>query len=177
MKYSFLEKLGGGLLLTAWLLYGANWIGDTLTHVDPGPMPEMSEMPESVAQMPAEAPAAEAMDLGALLADASAEAGTKVFSKCKACHDAAADGRNKVGPNLWNVVGAGVGHIDSFSYSDALKGHGGTWTYENLDAFLANPKAFAAGTRMSFKGLAKPEDRAAVIAFLRLQSDSPVPLP
>jgi len=180
MKYSWYEMLGGSLLLTAWVLYGANWIGNALTRVEPAPVAEVSEMaaPAAVAETAAPAPTmAEAADLPTLLASADAAAGKKVFGKCKSCHDASSGGKNKVGPNLWGIVGAGKAAAAGFKYSGALAGLGGTWTFADLDGFLASPKTFAPGTRMSFRGVSKPADRAALIAYLNAQSASPVPLP
>ncbi len=86
----------------------------------------------------------------------------------------------KVGPNLWGVVGGPAAHHGGFDYSDAMEAkrkEGFTWTFENLDQFLTNPKGFIPGTAMSFAGLKKPGERADVIAYLRTLSDNPVPLP
>ena len=122
--------------------------------------------------------AAPAADIKTLLASADAGAGEKIFGKCKACHNADKGGANQVGPNLWNVVGAPIAHHEGFSYSPALAGKsGGKWTYEELDTYLTSPKSFAPGTKMTFPGLTKAEDRANVIAFLRSRSDTPPPLP
>ncbi|MGH6930149.1 MAG: c-type cytochrome, partial [Dongiaceae bacterium] len=113
-----------------------------------------------------------------LLKAADPAAGAKVAAKCKACHGFDKGGPNKVGPNLWDIVGAKQAHLgDAFKYSDALKGLGGEWTYDALDKYLTAPKEYAPGTKMVFPGLKKPEDRAAVIAYLRSLSDSPKPLP
>jgi cytochrome c len=112
-----------------------------------------------------------------LLKAADPANGAKIAAKCKACHDFTKGGPNKVGPNLWGIVGAKHAHADGFNYSDAIKGLSGDWTYENLDKFLTKPKDYAPGTKMAFPGLPKPEDRAAVLAYLRTLSDSPLPLP
>ena len=106
-----------------------------------------------------------------------AAAGKKVFKKCKSCHTVAKGGKNTVGPNLWDVVGKAKASTAGFAYSGVLKEKGGDWTYADLDAFLLSPKGFAKGTKMSFAGLKKTGDRAAVIAYLRSLSDSPKPLP
>ncbi len=113
----------------------------------------------------------------ALLASADAGDGKKVFRKCKACHTADKGGRHRVGPNLWDVVGRAKAGAGGYRFSGALAGLGGTWTFEDLDAFLARPKAFAPGTKMTFRGVKKAADRAALIAYLRSLSDSPKPLP
>ena len=130
--------------------------------------------PEAPAAQTAAAPAA---SLPELLKAADPANGEKIATKCKACHDFTKGGPNKVGPNLYDIVGAKQAHLDNFSYSDAVKGLGGQWSYENLDKFLTKPKDYAPGTKMTFPGLPKPEDRAAVIAYLRTLSDSPKPLP
>jgi cytochrome c len=127
------------------------------------------------------APAAEAAaPIAQRLKTASVDAGAKVFSNCKACHNAADGGPNQVGPNLWGVLGGPAAHMKTFSYSDAMMARakaGGTWTYEDLDKFLTKPSAYVPGTKMGFGGLAKPEDRANVIMYLHSQATTPVPLP
>jgi cytochrome c len=106
----------------------------------------------------------EQVDVNALVASADAAKGETVFKKCAACHKL--DGNNAVGPHLDGVVGRPVASVDGFSYSDGMHAHGGDWTPEALFAFLANPKKVVSGTKMSFAGLPKPEDRADIIAFL-----------
>jgi cytochrome c len=95
-------------------------------------------------------------------------AGEKVFNQCKACHTVQA-GQNRVGPSLHGVVGRQAGTVEGFQYSPAMKSAGLTWTPENLDKYLTDPKAFVAGNKMAFVGLKKPEDRANVIAYLAQQ--------
>ena len=112
-----------------------------------------------------------------LLRSADPERGAKVAKKCAGCHSFAKGGPHKVGPNLWGIVGRPVASAEGFSYSDALRGLGGNWDYERLEAFLADPKAYAPGTKMSFAGIKKLEDRAALIAYLRTLADEPAPLP
>jgi cytochrome c len=120
-------------------------------------------------------------DLGTLLAAADPAAGEKVFAKCGACHTINQGGANGIGPNLYGTVGEDIGAgKGGFAFSDALSGHGGKWTYENLNAWLTSPSAFAQGTKMTFAGLSKPEDRANVIAYMKQQGggpDFPAPAP
>jgi cytochrome c len=101
---------------------------------------------------------------GTVFATADAAKGEKVFAKCKACHKI--DGANATGPHLNGVVGRAVASIGDFAYSDGMKAHGGDWTPEALETFLTNPKGVVAGTKMSFAGLPKVEDRANIIAYL-----------
>ena len=82
-----------------------------------------------------------------------------------------------MGPNLYGTVGTARGHTEGFSYSAALKGKAGNWTYDDLNAWLAKPTAYAPGTRMTFAGIKSAEQRADVIAYLRTLSKTPVPLP
>lgn len=124
-----------------------------------------------------EAPAIGDEGVAALLAAADVAAGAKLSKKCKACHRFDKDGKNKVGPNLWDIVGNAIAGGEGYKYSGALTDMGGEWTYDNLDAFLTKPKTFAPGTKMSFSGLKSPEGRANLIAFLRSLSDNPKPLP
>ncbi|ATE65905.1 c-type cytochrome [Rhizorhabdus dicambivorans] len=126
-----------------------------------------------------EAGAAEAeKPIAFYLASADPAKGADVFKKCAACHNAEKGGANALGPNLWGVLGEGVGQgAHGFAFSDALKSKGGTWDWQNLSDWLKNPKAFAPGTKMTFAGLSKPEDRANIIAYLNQQSDAPRPMP
>ncbi len=108
---------------------------------------------------------------------ADATKGEQVFKKCAACHNADKGGANALGPNLWDVLGEPIGKGKGFAFTDALGGKGGNWDFANLSEWLANPKKFAPGTKMTFAGLSNPEDRANVIAFLNSHSDAPKPLP
>lgn len=113
-------------------------------------------------------------DLGTLLAAADPAKGEAVFAKCVSCHTANQGGAAGIGPNLFGVLGKPVGkHAAGFAYSGALADHGGDWTYENMDAWLKSPRAFASGTKMSFAGLGSPEDRANVIAYLKANGGGP----
>jgi cytochrome c len=121
--------------------------------------------------------AAAPVDMLPLIAAADPAAGEKAFNKCKSCHTVAKDGKNGVGPNLWGIVGNHNAHMEGFAYSDAIKNLGITWDYDHLNQFLTNPKGYAPGTKMTFAGIKKPEERAALIRWLRDQADAPVALP
>ncbi len=115
--------------------------------------------------------------LNTLLASADPAKGEKVFAKCAACHTINEGGANGIGPNLHGIVGEGVGTgHGGFAFSDALKGKGGTWDFATLDTWLKSPRDFAPGTKMTFAGLGKPEDRANIIAYLNSQGSN-LPLP
>jgi len=107
------------------------------------------------------------------LESASPETGENLYRQCLACHTIDDGGANRVGPNLFGVVGRSIASVDGFRYSSGMQELEETWTPERLDAFLENPRDYVPGTRMSFRGLNEPADRAAVIAYLNSQSDAP----
>ena len=100
------------------------------------------------------------------LAAGDAEAGKKVYNKCKACH-ALVEGKKKVGPSLFGIIDRGAAEVNGFKYSKAMKGSGLTWDEDTLAKFLTKPKALVPGTRMAFAGLKKEADVANVIAFIK----------
>jgi cytochrome c len=110
------------------------------------------------------------------LASADPRLGEQVFKKCTACHNATPGGANVVGPNLHGIMGAPVAAKPGFAYSDALKSKGGTWTWDAMSDWIKSPKGFAPGTKMTFAGISKPEDRANLLAWLNSQGSN-VPLP
>src|SRR6187399_2196984 len=121
-----------------------------------------------------EGAAAEGPPLATLLATGDAAKGQAIFAKCTACHTIEQGGANGIGPNLYGTVGEPIGKgKGGFAFSSDLAGHGGEWSFENLDAWLKSPKAFAAGTKMTFAGLGKPEDRANVILYLLQNGGGP----
>jgi cytochrome c len=176
MHFSLLEKFGAALLVSAWLIYGTNFLGNVLVDVEEGEAVAATDVAGQEEAEPAQAPEPE-QPFAVLLASAEPSAGEKVFGKCKACHGVDPGGAHKVGPNLHDIVGAPIASKDGFAYSGALADKGGEWTYEELSAFLENPKEYAAGTKMTFAGLKKAEDRAEVIAYLRANTENPPPLP
>jgi cytochrome c len=119
----------------------------------------------------------QAMEISELLAMGDAEAGQAVAKKCAACHSFEEGGPNKIGQDLWGVIGRDIASVPDFSYSRALTNKEGAWDYDKLNSFISSPKGWAPGTKMTFAGLRKPEDRADVLMYLRSLSDSPAPLP
>ena len=136
----------------------------------PAPQEEAAAGAGGAAQAPAE-------PLPVLLAKADVGKGQASFKKCAACHTAEQGGANKVGPNLYGVVGAPKGRIAGFNYSAPLKAKGGEWSYDELNAFIQNPKGHIPGTIMAFAGIQQAGERADLITYLRTLHASPPPLP
>jgi cytochrome c len=172
------NKIFMALLAAVLLALLSAFVSKKLVHAElPAERAYKVEVAEAAAG-PAEAAPAAPDPVSALLAAANPEAGAKLSKACVACHSFDKGGANKVGPNLWGVVDGPHAHVQGFAYSEGLKAlHDKKWDYEALNLFFANPKAAVAGTKMNYAGLKKVEDRANLIAWLRLQSDSPAPLP
>ena len=120
---------------------------------------------------------AEQEPIGKLLASADPGRGETAARKCAACHTFGKGEPNKVGPNLWGIVGRQRASAPNFNYSAAMKAKGGTWTIDELNTYLINPKAMIPGPNMTFAGLPRGSERADVIAFLNARADNPAPLP
>jgi len=113
----------------------------------------------------------------AMMASASVERGQQTAKQCAACHTFDKGGLNRVGPNLWGIVGSPRGEGRGFNFSAAMKSKGGTWTFGELYAFLKDPRGYIPGTNMTFAGLSRSQQRADVIGYLNTLSDSPLPMP
>lgn len=126
----------------------------------------------------AAAPAEEALpDFGTVLPTADVNAGKTVAIKCEQCHDISKGGPNKIGPELWNVIGRPRASEPGFSYSSAMNEDHAPWTYATLFKYLKSPQAVVPGTKMSFAGLHSESDRVNLLAYLRTEEDSPAPIP
>ena len=110
------------------------------------------------------------IDLATAMKTADATRGAKLFRKCASCHSAQKGGGNKVGPNLYKVIGRTKGRAPGFKYSEALLAKGGSWSKKSINEFITKPKAYIKGTKMAFAGLKKPQARADVILFLEENS-------
>lgn len=122
--------------------------------------------------------AAEEIPIATLLASADVAAGQASFAKCSACHTITQGGANGIGPNLWAAFGKPHGHVAGFAYSDALKSVPGNWDFQGMSDWLASPRRYAPGTKMTFAGLSDPQERANVIAYMNAQgSNLPFPAP
>jgi cytochrome c len=172
-----INKILGALLGTCLALLAVNMaVGAVFapkSPAKPGYEIAVKEQPE---EGKGEAPAKEE-PIEALLATASVQRGETVAKACQACHSFDKGGPNKIGPNLWGIVGRARASHAGFNYSPAMKAKGGNWTIDDLNAFLTNPKAFVPGTAMSFPGLNRANQRADVLAYLNTLADNPQPLP
>jgi cytochrome c len=174
-----INKFVAAILIALITIKGADLIGDALIH------PKMlKENAFKIAGVESTAPVAGGQakpsgpaPIDPLLAAASAEKGAAIFKKCTSCHTAEKGGPNKIGPDLYGVVGAEKGKHAGYTYSAAMEKKGGTWTYEDLNHFIYSPREYLPGTKMSFVGIKNDQERADVIAYLRQQSDHPLPLP
>ncbi|SFH00896.1 cytochrome c [Methylobacterium gossipiicola] len=171
-----LNKVAGAALGALLFAVGSGFVAELIYHPKPAGAAGYA-LPEPQAKAAGAAPEVKAEPLPIRLASASADKGQSAAKKCASCHSFDKGGPNKVGPHLWGVVDRQKAHESGFEYSAALKEKGGTWTYDELDHFLTNPKGYVAGTKMAFAGIASPTERADVIAYLRTLSDSPAPLP
>ncbi len=131
----------------------------------------------STGNAPTNAQATGGQPIESLLATASVKKGEADAKVCEVCHNFGKGQGNKIGPDLYGVVGRPVASEPGFSYSAALKAKGGTWTFDALNTWLANPRADVPGTMMTFAGLPSEKQRADVIAYLNSNSDKPLPLP
>jgi cytochrome c len=176
-SFEFNKYAGWGLAAVLSLLVINVGVGAMFTPHKPEKQSYVIE--GVVEEVAAGAGAAEAeKPIAFYLASATAEKGEAVFKKCAACHTVDKGGANGIGPNLYGIVGDVHDHMPGYAYSDALMAmKGKPWNWDELSAWLTSPKTYAAGTKMAFAGIAKPQDRAALLVYLNSKSDSPQPLP
>jgi cytochrome c len=177
---------GGDLFNTAagWVLFaaglglGLSILSGKYFHGDKPQRPEKLgyEIEGAVEESGGAAEVSIADALNAMPAADLVAAGEKAFAKCQSCHTVNAGGANGIGPNLHATMGKAVASHAGFAYSAELKALGGTWDWDKMDAWLKNPKGYVPGTKMSFAGLSKVEDRAAIAAYLNAQGSN-LPFP
>ena len=172
-----INKIIAAVLVTVLLVFGIGKISDIIFHVEDPKVAGYKVEVKVASATTANASTEGQIDIEALLALGNAEDGKKVFKKCAACHSINADGGNKIGPKLWNVMFRPVGAITDYKYSKALSSYGKEWTWEEMNGFLIKPAKWIKGNKMGFAGLKKEEDRASVILYLNENSNNPKPLP
>ena len=171
-----LNKIIGAVLGTCLVLLVTSFTANALFA------PNMPEKPgfaiaAKEAQGGAKEAAAPSEPIEKLLQTASVDKGATAAKVCQACHTFDKDGPNRVGPNLYGIVGDKKGEGRNFNFSAAIKAKGGSWSIEDLNQFIANPKGYIPGTAMGFAGIARDSQRADVLAYLNSLSDHPAPLP
>jgi cytochrome c len=174
------NKIAGAILAAMILAMVSGIVSNILVRPTPLAKPAY-EIAGAPAAETSSAPAAPTgpEPIAQLMAAANADAGKAKTQLCAACHTFDKGGPNRIGPNLYGVIASPIAEDrGGFSFSSALttKGKGQTWTLDNLNAWLWKPQTFASGTKMTFIGLPKPEDRANVIAYLNTMSDKPIPV-
>ena len=170
-----INKLVAAILVTVLIVFGIGEISDIIFKVNKtGVIAYKVEEPAGSSD---EAKAESSVEISSLLSLGDVTHGEKVFKKCAACHSINKDGRNKIGPKLYNVVGKATGATSDYKYSKALISYSKTWTFEELNGFLTKPAKWIKGNKMGFAGLKNDKDRASVILYLNQNSDNPQPLP
>jgi cytochrome c len=173
------NKIAGGLLATGLAIVGLGELSNIVYKSEPAQKPGYAIQVQEASTGGAEA-ADVPPDWGTVLPAANVQAGATVAEKCKSCHNLDNGGPNLTGPNLYGVEGRKPGTHSGFAYSGAMSDFGSkhsTWTYDELYEFLKAPGQDINGTKMTFVGLKKPEDRINVIAYLRTLNASPPPIP
>ena len=157
------NTIAGWVLFAGIIALGASIVTGELFHAE---RPETMGYPIEGVEAEGEGGAEAEKPIAFYLQTADVAKGEAVFKKCAACHNADAGGANALGPALFGTMGKPLAHHPAFAYTDALKGVGGTWDWDKMSHWLANPKKFAPGTKMTFAGLSNPQDRADVMLFL-----------
>ena len=173
-----MNKILVSIVFAVILVLGINKVTDIIFH---NPAPQTSAYQVNVTTVASNetqtsSESSQTEDIMALFASTSATEGAKVFKKCAACHSIAEDGANKIGPALWGVLGRPTGSVAGYKYSKAMAAYGKNWSFEEMNGFLTKPKDWIKGTKMSFIGLKKDTDRAAVILYMNQNTDNPLPI-
>jgi cytochrome c len=172
-----LNKILGAILATCLILLVTSFTASAVFAPNKPEKPGFEIAVKEEAAGGEKAAAAAPEPIEKLLQTASIQKGEASAKKCGACHTFAKGDKNGVGPNLYGIVGDKKGEGRGFDFSAPMKAKGGTWSIDDLNQFIDNPKGFVPGTKMTFNGIQKGSERADVIAYLNSLSDSPQPLP
>lgn len=172
-----LNKIAGAILGTLTFTLGLSIVSDIIFSQHPPEKPGFEIVVKEASSGEAQAAAPADVPIANLLGAANVERGAAQAKKCGACHNFVEGAGAKVGPDLYGIVGRQVASAAGFAYSEAMKKHGGTWTFQDLSDFIKNPKGDIPGTAMGFAGIAKETDRADLLVYLNTLSHSPQPLP
>ena len=175
-----MNKIIVSIVFAIILVLGINKITDVIFYVE---KPEKSAYQVANVTTAASTTASEtnsddadSENIMALFASVSVEDGAAQFKKCLSCHSIAKDGKNKIGPKLFGVLGRKAGSISDYKYSKAMVAFGKSWSVKEMDGFLTKPRDWVKNTKMSFIGLKNAKDRAAVILYMNENTDNPLPL-
>ena len=175
-----MNKIIVSVLLAIILVFGINKMTDSIYYVE---KPEKSAYQidgdvtvTSTTSSKVSTDSTESDNIMALFASTNATEGSKIFKKCAACHSISQGGGNKIGPALWGVLGRKAGNVTDYKYSKAMAAYGKSWSFEEMNGFLIKPKDWIKGTKMSFAGLKKPKERAAVILYMNENTNNPLPI-
>lgn len=173
-----LNKIMGALLGTCLVLLSLNIAANAIfaPHKPEKPGYDIAVQEAAPGGKPA-APAEPEVPIAKLFASADMGRGEASAKKCAACHTFGKGEPNRVGPNLYGIVGRAKASVPGFNYSAAMKAKGGEWTIDALNTYLQNPKADVPGTNMNFAGIPRPQERADLLTFLNSKADNPAPLP
>jgi len=171
-----INKIIAAVLVVFVVVFGISKISNIIYYVEK-PNKSAYQVEVLTASTSDSSNTASTVDISALLAMGSVDHGQKVFKKCSACHSVKKNGKNKIGPALYNVIGRNVAGLENYKYSKALIDFGKSWTFDEMNSFLIKPQSYIKGTKMAFAGLKKEKDRASVILFMNQNSDNPLPLP
>ncbi|MBW0144278.1 c-type cytochrome [Sphingomicrobium clamense] len=166
------NTIAGWVLFAGIIALGGTILTGEMFH---GDRPETMGYPIEGVEL--EAGAEEAKPVAFYLASADAARGEAVFARCAACHSINQGGANGLGPALYGTMGGDIAGVPGFAYSDALASKEGNWTWEEMDAWIASPRSYAPGTKMTFAGLSDEQDRADLLLYLNQQTSNPLAVP
>ena len=173
------NKIAGAVLATVLFVMVVKIAGEAVFYTPPPAKPGyvVEGVEETTTAGPTQQAEEQVPDWASVIPAADANAGQQIAVRCAQCHDWTKGGPNKIGPNLFGIIGRQRASHPNFSYSSAMSKKGGSWSYDDLFHYLHSPAKFVPGNKMAFAGVPKPQDRINLIAFMRSWADSPPSLP